>query len=326
MENKTKNRKNREEIEAMVKRSFNGMGLADTEDAITELKEGWFNVAYNVKLADGRESILKIAPPVDSEVLSYEKNIMNTEVNMMRLAGKETDVKVPEVYYYYEKKDVCDSDYFFMEKLTGNNYGNVKETFSEEMNSRINYQIGESLRMINSIEDKSYFGYDGNPELRGSTWRETYLKIINAVLENGKRKQVDIGHSYDEVYGLIESHSHYLDAVTTPHFVHWDCWDSNVFVQDGNVVGIIDFERVLWADILLESIFRTMNADQLAGYGKTEFTYDETVKCKLYDAYLNLVMIIECYYRSYDKDFKENLEQYALKSLANNVKWLREND
>jgi aminoglycoside phosphotransferase (APT) family kinase protein len=326
MENKTKNRKSREVIEAMAKRSFSGVGLADTEDAITELKEGWFNVAYNIKLADGRESILKIAPPIDSEVLSYEKNIMNTEVNMMRLAGKETDVKIPEVYYYDDNKDICDSDYFFMEKLTGSNYGNVKEGFSEEMNSRINYQIGESLRKINSIEGRPYFGYDGNPELRGSTWRETFLKMINAVLENGNRKQVEVGFSYDEIYSLIESHAHYLDAVTTPHFVHWDCWDPNVFVKDGNVVGIIDFERVLWGDYLMESTFRTDNADQLAGYGKIEFSYEEIVRCKLYDAYLYLIMIIECYYRSYDKDFKNNIEQYALKSLANAVKWLREND
>jgi hypothetical protein len=35
----------------MVKRSFNSMGMAAGEDAITELKEGWFNVAYNVTLA-----------------------------------------------------------------------------------------------------------------------------------------------------------------------------------------------------------------------------------------------------------------------------------
>ena len=68
----------------MVLRAFGGMGLAAGEDAVTELKEGWFNVAYNVKLADGREVVLKIAPPQDVEVMSYEKNIMYTEVTAMR--------------------------------------------------------------------------------------------------------------------------------------------------------------------------------------------------------------------------------------------------
>jgi aminoglycoside phosphotransferase (APT) family kinase protein len=322
MESRTKNKKSREVIEAMARRSFNGMGLVAGEDAVTELKEGWFNVAYNVRLADGRETILKIAPPVDAEILTYEKNIMRTEVSMMRLVANETDVKVPEVYYYDDRKDICDSDYFFMEKLEGSNYGNIKETFTAEMNSSINKQIGQCLAKMDSIEGKEYFGYDGNSELRGSTWREAFLKIIAAVLEDGKRKQIDLGCPYDEVYSLIESHAHYLDPVTTPHFVHWDCWDANVFVKDGKVVGILDFERVLWGDILLESNFRMYNPDQLAGYGKKELTYEENVRCKLYDTYLFLVMRIECDYRHYDTD---DLQKFSSKQLVDIFKWLREN-
>lgn len=323
MESRTKNKKSREVIEKMAMRSFNGMGLAVSEDAITELKEGWFNVAYNVKLADGRETILKIAPPLNAEILTYEKNIMSTEVNMIRLVSKETDVKVPEIYYYDNKKDLCDSDYFFMEKLEGSNYANVKDTFTAEMNRSINNQIGKCLEKMDSIVGREYFGYEGNPELRGSTWREAFLKIIAAVLQDGKRKQVELGCSYDEVYFLIESHAHYLDTITTPHFVHWDCWDPNVFVKEGKVVGILDFERVLWGDILLESNFRMCDPDQLAGYGKTEFTYEEKVRCRLYDAYLYLVMRIECDYRHYDTDFYQNLSS---QQLADIFKWLREND
>ena len=43
MESKTKNKKTREQIEGMVRRVFDGLGLAAGEDAVTELKEGWFN-------------------------------------------------------------------------------------------------------------------------------------------------------------------------------------------------------------------------------------------------------------------------------------------
>lgn len=323
MESRTKNKKGRETINKMAIRSFNGVGLAEGEDAVTELKEGWFNVAYNVKLEDGRETILKIAPPQDAEILTYEMNIMRTEVNMMRLIAKNTDVKVPEVYYYDDKKDICDSDYFFMEKLKGSNYGNVKDNLTAEMNSSISKEIGQCLAKMDAIEGKEYFGYEGNPDLRGNTWREAFLKIIKAVLEDGKRKQVSLGFSYDEVYSLVEGHSHYLDSVVTPHFVHWDCWDSNVIVNDGNVTGILDFERVLWGDYLMESTFRMSNPDQVAGYGKTEFTHEETVRCKLYDAYLFLVMRIECEYRHYDTDF---CEIFSSKEIGGVVKWLREND
>lgn len=320
MESKTKNKQNREVIEAMVKRSFHNIGLAQDEDAIVELKEGWFNVAYNVKLADGRETILKIAPPVDAEVLSYEKNIMSTEVNTMRLASKETDVIVPQVYYYDDKKDICDSDYFFMEKIIGNNYDNVKKDLSETIIKSINQQIGLCLKKVNDIEGRSYFGYDGNPDLQGNTWRETFLKMIDAILDDGKRKQVELICSYDEIYSLIEKNTHYLDAITKPHFVHWDCWDSNVFVREGKVVGILDFERVLWGDILIESIFRFREINQLIGYGKTDFTPEEIVRCKLYDAYLYLVMVIECEYRHYDND---SVLQFGWNNLSDTIDWLR---
>ena len=84
MESTTKNRKTREQVARMVERAFGGTTLAAGEDAVSELKEGWFNAAYNVRLSDGREVILKIAPLKDAEVLAYEKNIMATEVASMR--------------------------------------------------------------------------------------------------------------------------------------------------------------------------------------------------------------------------------------------------
>ena len=80
MESKTKNRKSREQIARMAARAFGGAALAPGEDAVQELKEGWFNVVYDVRLADGREVILKIAPPPGAEVMTYERNLMQTEV------------------------------------------------------------------------------------------------------------------------------------------------------------------------------------------------------------------------------------------------------
>ncbi|HTN83104.1 MAG TPA: hypothetical protein VL242_05450, partial [Sorangium sp.] len=68
VKSKTKNTKTRPQIAAMVARAFGGMKLADSEDAVLELKEGWFNAAYDIRLADGQQVILKIAPPRDAEV------------------------------------------------------------------------------------------------------------------------------------------------------------------------------------------------------------------------------------------------------------------
>lgn len=117
MESVTKNTKTRPQIEAMAARAFPGTTLADGDDAMRELKDGWFNAAYMIRLADGREVILKIAPPLGADVLSYEANIMATEVTAMRLVRQNPAIPVPEIYFFDDAHDLCDADYFFMERL-----------------------------------------------------------------------------------------------------------------------------------------------------------------------------------------------------------------
>lgn len=320
MESLTKNKKSREAIEVMVKRAFPGLAVADGEDAVIEMKEGWFNVAYRVRLSDGRDTVLKIAPPAAAQVLTYEKNIMSTEAGMMILAQQHTDVRIPQVYYYDNTRELCDSDYFFMEMLQGSNLDNIKEELSEEELGSINLQIGQILRKLNGLQRKDYFGYDGNPELRGATWREAFLKMIDAILEDGKKKQVELMYPYEEVRSLITQYAKYLEEIKVPCFVHWDLWDGNVFVDGGKVVGVLDFERVLWGDPLMETTFRSFEPRQLEGYGKAGFTDEELIRCKLYDAYLYLIMIIESFYRHYDTD---GIYKYGWERLSDTLDWLR---
>ncbi|MFN8473009.1 MAG: aminoglycoside phosphotransferase family protein [Anaerolineae bacterium] len=325
MESKTKNRKTPEQIARMVERSFDGPTLAAGDDAVTELKEGWFNAAYNVRLSDGRDVILKIAPPKDAEVLAYEQNIMATEVTAMRLASQNPAIPVPEIYHFNTARDVCDSDYFFMEKLRGDNYEHVKKTLPPTMKTEIDRQIGAIVREINDFTGE-YYGYDGNSALRGGTWREAFIKIMESVLEDGRRKSADYGYDIGEIRDAILKHASSLEEVSTPRLVHWDAWDLNFFVKDGKVSGILDFERALWADPLMEAQFRALAyggiSDSMRGYGKTTFTREEDQRCHLYTLHLALVMKTECYYRNYDTDYVSN---QATKLMVPTMTWLREN-
>jgi len=149
VDSKTKNRKTREQITRMVERAFPSLTLSDDDDAVSELKEGWFNAAYNIRLSDGREVIVKIAPPQGAEVLTYEKNIMATEVASMRLVHGNPGIPVPEIYYYDTALDLCDSEYFFMEKLSGENYAHIKKEMSPEMAAQIERQAGVIIRESN---------------------------------------------------------------------------------------------------------------------------------------------------------------------------------
>jgi len=324
MESITKNRKTPEQVARMVARAFDGMTLAAGEDALVELKEGWFNVVYNVRLCDGREVILKIAPPQGAEVLTYEKDIMATEVASMRKARQNPAIPVPEIYYFDTAHDLCDADYFFMEKLTGSNYDHVKKSLPEETAAQIDRQIGAIIREINRFGG-AYFGYDGNPALRAGTWKEAFIKIIDSVLEDGRKKNAEYPFSIDEFRQTVLKHAACLEEVAAPVMVHWDAWDLNFFVKEGRVTGILDFERVLWAEPLMEAQFRTLAfggvSEAMRGYGKTEFSSDEDVRNHLYTLHLALVMKTECYYRNYDTDEVSNLAKMLIDQT---MLWLQE--
>jgi aminoglycoside phosphotransferase (APT) family kinase protein len=326
MQSKTKNTKTRPQIEAMAARVFGGMALADGEDAVRELKDGWFNAAYNIRLADGREVILKIAPSPDAEVMLYEQQIMVTEVASMRLVGQNPAIPVPEIYFYDRAHDLCDSDYFFMEKIAGDNLEHAKASLAPATQASVELQIGAIIREVNGFRG-TYFGYGGNPELRADTWKAAFIAIVEATLEDGARKNAAYGYDYDAIRATYLKHVSALEDITTPCLVHWDAWDPNFFVKQGRVVGIIDFERALWAEPLMEAQFRALSfgdgvTNSMRGYGKTSFTVAEEQRCWLYTLHLALVMNTECYYRNYDTDTIYNL---SLQLIAGAMEWLKAN-
>lgn len=305
MESRTKNRKTRQQLEKMAKRAFGGVGIAPGGDAVQELKEGWFNVAYDIKLADGRNVILKIAPPEDAEIMAYEKNIMETEVSSMRLVRSNPAIPVPEIYFYDQARDLVDADYFFMERLHGENLERAKGRLPPDELSRIMAETGRIVREINGFKG-AYFGYPGNRELRADDWPAAFELILDSVLEDGRRKGVDYRRDRADIREAALRHFAALDEVAEPRLVHWDAWDSNFFVAEGKVTGLLDFERALWGDPLMEAQFRPFSGigptDARRGYEKTELTLPEEKRCKLYDLHLALILVTECAYRCYDTD------------------------
>ena len=96
-----------------------------------------------------------------------------------------------------------------------------------------------------------------------------------------------------------------LNEVTTPQLVHWDLWDGNVFVDEKtrHITGIIDFERALWGDPLMEANFRTMDEANAFGEGYSVPMLDtpnKRLRRTLYNVYLYLIMVIEHHYRNYE--------------------------
>jgi aminoglycoside phosphotransferase (APT) family kinase protein len=146
--------------------------------------------------------------------------------------------------------------------------------------------------------------------------------MMEDVLKDGETIEIGLGVEYDEVRNLISRASYALEEVTKPVFIHWDLWDGNAFIKDGKITGIIDFERALWGDPLMESYFRAhCNTKEFNdGYG-ADLRKESPVRALLYDMYLYLIMVIETKFRMYPDDWQLN---FATKELQKAMKELKQ--
>jgi aminoglycoside phosphotransferase (APT) family kinase protein len=262
MESATKNRQPPDVIRAMIDRAYGpGQVRAGGEPWVTELEHGWFNVAYRVRLRDGSEVVLKIAPSPAVEVMTHERGAMATELRALSLIRQHTTVPVPEVHFADQSHELCDADYFFMPFVDAHNLGIVKTSLPRSDLEAYQEVLGRANRELNSIAGPAFGPLDGGGD---PSWRVVFTGMVEEVLRDGERRQVDLGWDYDVVRTVVSENASCLDEVVEPRFVEWDLWDSNVMVRDGTIVSILDHERAFYGDPLIEAGFV---ATQLPAFG-----------------------------------------------------------
>lgn len=294
----TKNRQSNEILRAMSKRAFPEKEMLSCK----ELTEGMCNTAYLVTFTDGSKSVVKIAGNNKEGLMSNEINLMRTEVEAMKIVEESGLVRIAKVEFYDTTHEVCDGDYFFMEALEGDSHNSIREQLTEEEHQVIYKEVGEIVAKISTIQGKG-FGFLGEERRFDTLFDYVYLMMKN-VIDDAKRKNVAFPVSGEEILSQLKADRSIFDEVTKPVLVHWDIWEGNVFVKDKHVVGIIDWERAMWAEPFLEAGFRlySKRPEFLMGYGQTEFTNAELRRLSWYDAFLFLTMIIEGAYRIYADD------------------------
>lgn len=293
----TKNRLREEQILEIAKKAFGkGTGIYKC----TELEDGFCNAAYRIELLDGRECVLKVAPGKDVVMMSCEQGMMRTEVEAMQLARQNGISGVPEVYFFEEYSAVSGGAFFLMECLQGVSSAVAKQRMTEEEKKRADREIGGYLRELNRIKGEK-FGHFWMRELQWGDWFTAFYHLLNNVTEDGKRVGIEIGVPYDAIMDKLGQHRAYFGEVTEPSFIHFDSWDGNIFMKDGHLVGMIDWERAMWAEGLMEDRFRyhTRSEAFLEGYGLNGMTKAQRVRCAWYDVYLYLIMMFEGTYRHY---------------------------
>ncbi len=291
----------------------------------SELTDGYFNAAYLLELADGPKYVLKAAPPDDIRVLRYEKGIMQAEVETIRLVRQNTQVPAPEIFAHDWSRQIIGCDYFVMALLPGVPLSKLRKELTEQQSTATDRQAGIFLRQMNEIRG-AHFGALTQPDRQFDSWRLAFDSMLRDVLTDGREMQVRLPLPYEEIHARLSRHYAALEEVTAPRLVHWDLWDGNIFLdpETRSITGIIDFERALWGDPLMEAnfVFWQNSAAFLEGYGTPMLdTPEKRTRRLLYNIYLWLIMVIECYYREYEND---NQERWTREQLARDLTLLEQ--
>lgn len=294
----TKNIQTEESLRKIVSSAFPDKEMS----GYSELSEGMCNIAYRIEFSDGSKSILKIASQYSYTLLRNEKMLMNAEVNAMRIASQIEGINTAAVQFYDNSKTVCTGDYFFMEFIEGESFMSILYKLDDEQKRLLYGEVAQAVKTIAQVKG-DHFGqlYDGAE--RFDKLYDYIRRLLENVLADAKDKDVYIGVEPESILSLIEADKAVFDEVT-PMLVHFDLWEGNVFVKDGHVNGIIDWERAMWGDVLMEDCFRShsLKEDFLLGYGQTQFSEAEKKRMLWYDIVLFLTMMTEGKFREYPDD------------------------
>lgn len=321
MESITKNRQPLSVLRAMVARAYGNDQVPAGDGWASELGHGEFNVAYRIGLRNGRQVVVKIAPPPGVEVMTYERGAMGIELSALALIQEHTSVPVPAVEFADQTRELCDAWYFFMPYVDADNLGIVGRDLPAAERDSYHELLGAANRELNAIRGDAFGPLAGPGD---ASWRAVFTSMVEDVLQDGQRREVKTGWDYGEVRALLAEHAGVLDEVTEPRFVEWDLFDSNVMVKDGKIACIIDHERAFYGDPLIEGCFNATvlpvfgdPAAFLRGYGRGPLTETERVRRCLYTLHLTLIMVVETGYRGHaDTRQYDRARDWLTKTMA----------
>jgi len=315
----TKRRVSEDELARLVACAF---GPATAATGYREFAGGTYNAAYAVTLDDGRELVLKVAPPPDLELLTHEVDLMRTEVDFYRRAAT-AGVPVPEVVYAGFERDLIGTDFTFLSLVPGTDLYSLVDTLGPAEIAAVRGQAAGLTARLHTITGSMY-GYP----LRDSrswqpTWRGAFGAMVDDLLADASRLALSkpLPATPERIGELMRRHADSLDEVTRPALVHFDLWDGNVFIQRDaaagwRVTGFIDGERAFYGDPIAElvslALLREPEPELVAGI---ELTEGVQRRLTLYRVYLYVIMAIEGATRGWFDDERVKFEAWLAERI-----------
>lgn len=270
----------------------------------SELTGGAFNTVYKVNTHSGK-FVIKISPKESTEVLTYEKNLIKTEVSVYELLQNTKTVHFPKIYGYNYADDF-EYKYLIMEFIEGDMLCNLNLNESEY--NKVMFDLGVAMAELHSVANEISFGYIQNG--LKSTMKEAYRSMVDTIITDGLKKTKHIPY-HKEIVDIIDKYDYVFDSIKEPSLVHFDLWAGNIIIKEGKFYAIIDCERAMFSDVVGDFISLDyaapfdVNANKhlIDGYNsvsekKLSFNKEEMIRLYLFKIYLGLIIYIETYYRT----------------------------
>ena len=231
-----------------VTRLFENAGITGIT-SIAPLGAGEYNAVYAVE-AD-KAYVLKVAPAADTPILTYEKEMMKSEVYWYSLLRTQTDIRVPEVYFADDSKTLIPTAYFIMEKLEGTQMDQFQMTADEK--TECSRKVAQMVAQLHQIQNTE-FGYLQNG-LYGN-WYDALTSMLENLICDAERvgKKSPKGR---KLLAYAQKYEHILKEVPCT-MVNYDAWMPNMLcrrLENGEIeIAWIDPERSFWGDRIFDFI------------------------------------------------------------------------
>lgn len=328
MNSVTKRELSQKQINKMVLVAF---GEKVEIQSVVELTDGYFNNSYLIEIQNENSEdllkiVLKVAPKNEVQILSYEEGLMEIEVAVLR-EYKKLGMRVPKVIFYDDSCEVIDSEYFFMSYMDGVPLDKVRKQCTNEQYEKLSQDLAKDL-----LKSKDSVGICfGLPKISDKiyeNWYECFRFMVLELIEDAKKINLQLPKGLNEqmTIEMLEEFKEDLMQVEYPILIHKDIWEGNIFVDKDTYeyVGMIDCERAIYADPLLEVVCGFLDENKIfmnTYYGKTHLSKSEMIRVELYKFYLYLLMVVEGPYRQYNNI---EHEKWTKNMLTNVIRGLKE--
>ncbi len=284
-----------------IKKLFRKAGIEEVK-SVAALGAGEYNAVYEV-VAD-KAYVLKVAPADTSPVLTYEKDMIKSEVYWYSVLHDKTDILVPEVFYSDFSRELVPAGWFIMEKMPGLQHDKIPMSPEEKENKE--YEKAKMVAQIHKIHNDK-FGYIQN-ELYDNWYLALRSMVENLVADCARKgKKTRRGEKF---LGYIDIYREVFEKAECC-MVNFDIWDKNIICnrEKGQIkCAWIDPERSFWGDRILDFICLDMFAQledkkrALEGYNAfaelpIEPGKEERIRYAVAQALMALLMETEKYYR-----------------------------